>query len=252
MANRDGWSGAQPMRWVAILLFAALAPCAFTGHAKAQWGYGFDPGWMVWQPNYTPESVNYLNQRAAIAGQAAASSRPQNLTAPARPPRDVTFFERYDAETRRRMEEGIARRPTLTPGRLTPRPAPTPAPAPVATQTPARPTPVIPLNTFFNRYDQLVWPTDAPMEGDLATKRSTSDKASLVVLKELTSRGVATIGSATEARSKLLDYGRPALEAIRKVSTTPVSDAFHLFLLSLYESLGQAVDPPKTDAKPKS
>ncbi len=49
----------------------------------------------------------------------------------------------------------------------------------------------------------------------------------------------------TDARSKLVDYGRPALEYIRDNSTPRIADTFHLFLLSLYDSLGQAATVPR-------
>jgi hypothetical protein len=44
----------------------------------------------------------------------------------------------------------------------------------------------------------------------------------------------------------LLDYGKPALHLLRSKSTVRVADAFHLFLLSLYESLAQAATRQKT------
>ena len=49
----------------------------------------------------------------------------------------------------------------------------------------------------------------------------------------------------TEARSKLVEYGRPALQYIRENSTPRVADTFHLFLLSLYDSLAQAATIPR-------
>ena len=46
----------------------------------------------------------------------------------------------------------------------------------------------------------------------------------------------------TEARQKLLDYGRPALKYVRTHETPRVADSFHGFLLMLYDSLAQAVN----------
>ena len=54
----------------------------------------------------------------------------------------------------------------------------------------------------------------------------------------------------TDARAKLLDYGRPALQYIRDNATPRIADTFHLFLLSLYESLAQAATVPKPRATP--
>ena len=47
----------------------------------------------------------------------------------------------------------------------------------------------------------------------------------------------------TTTRQKLLDYGQPALHFMRTHTTPRVAETFHLFLLSLYESLAQAANP---------
>ena len=44
--------------------------------------------------------------------------------------------------------------------------------------------------------------------------------------------------------SELIDYGQPALQEIRTQATPAIADTFHRFLLSLYDSLAQAVGPP--------
>ena len=108
-----------------------------------------------------------------------------------------------------------------------------------------RPGPSSPITSFFNRDEVLVWPADSPISGDLGPKRATSDKASLAVLHEYNRQGLASIATATEARNKLLDYGRPALKFLRGHSTVRLADTFHLFLLSLYESLEQATTGPQ-------
>jgi len=54
----------------------------------------------------------------------------------------------------------------------------------------------------------------------------------------------ASLSTVTQARQKLLDYGRPALKEIRQSATPRIADTFHLFLLSLYESLAQAANAP--------
>jgi hypothetical protein len=52
----------------------------------------------------------------------------------------------------------------------------------------------------------------------------------------------------TDARQKLLDYGREALTYVRAHKTPRVADSFHGFLLSLYDSLEQAANPPPATA----
>jgi hypothetical protein len=44
------------------------------------------------------------------------------------------------------------------------------------------------------------------------------------------------------AREALIAYGQPALQYLRETSTARVADTFHLFLLSLYDSLAQAAE----------
>jgi len=72
----------------------------------------------------------------------------------------------------------------------------------------------------------------------------------LLALQEKQKSGVASMAAVTDARNKLLDYGRPALQIVRTQETPRVADSFHLFLLSLYESLAQAAMPsaPTTSA----
>jgi hypothetical protein len=64
------------------------------------------------------------------------------------------------------------------------------------------------------------------------------------VLKEVEGRGYAQVATAVEARNKLLDYGRPALQYARENSTPAIADTFHTFLLALYDSIGQTPDFP--------
>jgi hypothetical protein len=115
--------------------------------------------------------------------------------------------------------------------------------------TPA-PGPSLPLASFYNAEGRIVWPADAPAGGDLKDKRSVFDQASQGVLAELKKSNVASIATVTDARQKLLDYGRPGLQYLRTHETPRVADTFHLFLLSLYESLAQAVNPTTPAASP--
>ena len=82
------------------------------------------------------------------------------------------------------------------------------------------------------------------MAGELNEKRESFDAASQTVLAETKKNGAASIATVTNARQKLLDYGRPALQYVRAHETPRIADTFHLFLLSLYESLAQAVNAP--------
>jgi hypothetical protein len=107
----------------------------------------------------------------------------------------------------------------------------------------ARSKPAVPLASFFNPQDQLVWPADAPRAEDLDQKRATFDQAARAVLDEIRKNDVAAVATVTEARQKLLDYGRPALQSLRTHETARVADSFHVFLLELYGSLAQAAYP---------
>ena len=96
------------------------------------------------------------------------------------------------------------------------------------------------ITSFFNRDEVLVWPSDAPVDGELGPKRATSDEASRAVLREYNRQGLARLATAIDARERLLDYGRPALRSLRESSTSGIADTFHRFMLSLYDSLAQA------------
>jgi hypothetical protein len=228
------------VRRIAILT-VAVAAMFHTGRAEAQWGYG---GFWGLNPLDSSQVVQGINERAAIAGQAAYAARqniqPLNGGADSyrNPSRDADFVDRVGISTRRGLESRVANAP-----------APTPVPVAVPTPAPTPPRqPVISLSGFFNRDRVLVWPADAPMSGGLDIQRIASDKACLTVFDEQSTKGVASISSVTEARNLLLDYGRPALRLLRQSATPQIADTFHLFLLSLYESLAQAAmipPPPK-------
>ena len=212
------------------------------GEAKAQYGFGFGYGMGFGLGHQTPASVSFLNDHALARGAAAAASRPQNLRAPIPVSKDVDFFNRYDVETRIAMEEGVARRriahraPTTTTRNQTPT---------VASSTPSPPPrPLIPLASFFDSARRLVWPADAPTHDEFAAKKSASDAKTLELLEELERKGYARISTAADARTMLLNYGQPALQFLRDTTTPRLSDAFHIFLMSLYDSIGQASTDP--------
>jgi hypothetical protein len=107
------------------------------------------------------------------------------------------------------------------------------------------------LKDFFDASLRLVWPQESPVEGEFKEKRDISDQASLAVLKQTQAYGSAPITSATEARQKLVNYGKPALQHLRAVATPPIADSFHRFLLSLYDSLEASTWPPEAAPVPQ-
>ena len=89
----------------------------------------------------------------------------------------------------------------------------------------------------------------APTSGELGSKRETSDRATLDVLDEYDARGIARMATVTDARRKLLDYGRPALQYVTEHSTTAIADAFDDFLVSLYTQIGLAASVPRAPSR---
>jgi hypothetical protein len=102
---------------------------------------------------------------------------------------------------------------------------------------------IYPLASFFNAARTLVWPSEAPNTDDLKPKRDISDQACLVVLELVEKHRSAPITTVTSARERLLEYGKPALRFARSVSTPRIAEAFHMFMLSLYDSLAEAANP---------
>jgi hypothetical protein len=225
---------------LAAVLAGLVLACA-SGRAQAQWGWGW--GTFGFQPS---PATTFVNELALINAQNI--QQPSNLRAPQSTTRyrgrDPEFFKRYDIETRRELEDRVARRPS----RSQPRPSRSSSdvsPAPPAAR-PTQAVPSLPLGSFFSPRDELVWPADAPVGGDLGAKRATADRASLAVLREQRAQGRAQLTTVTTARDALLDYGRPALQFVRAHATAHITDSFHRFLLSLYETLAQAADPPRS------
>ena len=106
--------------------------------------------------------------------------------------------------------------------------------------------PAYPIGSFFNESRKLDWPNEAPAGEGLKSKREISDQACLVVLELVEKHRSAPITTVTEARQKLVDYGQPALQVIRSLSTPRLAENFHLFMLSLYDSLAAAANPPES------
>jgi hypothetical protein len=203
--------------------------------AQAQFGFGgfgggfggFGYGGFGFSQVPKPESYLYQNALVAAGRPVQAPSRDVyagNPNSYINHVRDNGFVDRYSADRREipQYRYTVAR----------PRAQAAPAPAPN-----------VPLFSFYDAKNKLEWPADAPTDGDLKQKRDISDRACGVVLAETKQNGVAALASVTEARQKLLDYGRPALVHARAHETPRVADTFHMFMLSLYESLAQAANP---------
>jgi hypothetical protein len=219
----------------------AIALGSESNRAEAQWGGGFGGfgygAWGGFSPVPKPES--FVNSLALVA-----AGRPS--TAPTMRPyandgnsyinhlRDNGFVDRYPADRRVAYSSYGAYPVART----------SPAPAPIQTaMNVTQPKPHLPLSSFYQADNTLAWPADAPVEGDLKEKRATFDQASQVVLAETKKSGVASLAAVTDARQKLVDYGKPALQYVRAHETPRLADTYHLFLLSLYESLAQAANP---------
>lgn len=232
---------------VAAALALGLALPA--GVARGQFGYGGYGGYGFGF-NYRPQETEFINQKSLLNASRATMGPVQNNAYANNPNAYVNhlhgdgYLDKYDVGTRRTIEASIGRYSDGPPPQLTSR-QPTPRPAaPAPTQAPG--APLIPLSSFFDRYQKLVWPDGAPTYGMLGGKRSVSDQATSVVLSDYNAKGLASMAEVTDARAKLIDYGRPALDYLRNNATPRIADGFHLFLLSLYESLAQAATVPKT------
>jgi hypothetical protein len=227
-----------------ILLIGAAC-----GRSEAQGYGGFGFGFQ----NNAYQDTQFLNSWSLQNAASAAANRPKPLTAPSFQSRDESFLDRYDLATRESMINRIARNPgremsTVNPtgARLPGSTASTPR-APRTPQPVAAPEPpsVVLLGNFFDRERRLVWPTVAPITGDMGKKQEIADQAVLAVLNEYDLQGLARLSNVTDARQKLLDYGRPALEYVRQQSTPAMADTFHVFLLSLYSNVGLAATVPR-------
>jgi hypothetical protein len=227
---------------VLLFLLGFVVMALHSEPAQAQYGMGgFGWGWGGLGFHQVPSATGFLNQyaltRAAAGMQMPRSFNPLsgNPNAYWNRARDNGFVSHYDVNARR---SPAYRRPPTT----------SPSDASRAESQPAAANPVPPLVSFFNAAQKLVWPDESPTAGDLKEKRDRSDLASLAVLEETRRQNAASLSSVTYARQKLLDYGRPALKEIRTQTTPVISDAFHHFMLSLYDSLAQAASPPAANS----
>jgi hypothetical protein len=215
---------------VGVTVFLAMAALFLGGttQARAQYGFGGGFGWgLGFGFRQVPPPIEYINQKSLVDAA-------RGYQGPTRTPyagssnayfnhvRDNGFVERYNVD---RREPSYYRY------------------VPTSARAAAPEKPLIPLASFYDPQGQIAWPADSPANGELKEKRATFDQASQIVLDESKKSGVASMAAVTDARQKLIDYGRPALQYVRGHETARLADTFHLFLLSLYESLAQAANP---------
>jgi hypothetical protein len=220
---------------------AVLALGSSPAHAQFDMGMGGFFGF-----HQVPSPTGLINQHSL-----AAASRPREGVASRTPYannpnafinklRDPGFSSHYDV--RRRRPPSYQARPTSASANTTQ--------VQTARAELLSGSPVLPLGNFFNASQKLIWPSDSPTAGELKEKRDVSDLATVAVLEETKRQITASISSAAFARQRLLDYGRPALQELRSSVTPAISDAFHMFLLSLYDSLAQSAAPPQREIPP--
>jgi hypothetical protein len=230
-----------------LVLFAAMIAMAI-GSREARAIYGMDMGMGFFGGfNPAPSPTQFINSHALIrAGQASTAPGPLRINnhpdSAANRARNSGFSSHYGLDSRRspafeadrRVERAREARNNPT------QPA---APSPPAAAVASRP--IFPIGSFFDSSRKLAWPSDSPVADELQGKRDDSDQACLVVADKVVKYGASPITLVTFARDKLLVYGQPALQAIRNTSTPRIAENFHNFLLSLYDSLAQAANPPE-------
>ncbi len=205
--------------------------------AKAQFGFGFGFGFP--RPYVSP-NIKFLNSRAnVLAGKNQQSMNTTSMRIPDRfgyRQQNIEMQERYNVSSGRSLSTSSRRSGQVVAQR-------TPATNQGAPTTPAPVTaPSLPITTFVDEMNMVVWPSDAPTGNGLDSLRVQADASIREVVVEYRGRAVASTATVTTARTDLIDYGRPALKLLRDTSTPRIADSFHLFLLSLYESLAQATN----------
>jgi hypothetical protein len=241
MISNTGGRKAFLALFVAVITFGFGTP----PRAEAQWGGGFGGyGWGWGGFSQVPKPESFINSKALI--DAGRDTHIPSRDVYANNPnsyinhiRDNGFVERYDVARREPSHYRYAQPPAQS----------SPGVTPTAMTVPQQ-MPSLPLASFYDAKGQIVWPGDSPIAGDLKEKRSVFDQASQLALAETKKSGVASIAAVTDARQKLLDYGRPALHYVRTQESPRVADGFHLFLLSLYESLAQSINPMAAAGQP--
>jgi hypothetical protein len=207
------------------------------------YGMGLGFGMGLGGFRYAPSPTDYLNQRASLnaarrPAPATQGSMAGNPNAYYNKVRDDSFESRSDSQVHRSQAQ--RRQPSSLSGGQDHR-----QPAADRTMAASKSRQVRPLTDFVDSSGKLVWPGEAPAEVGLTEKREIFERARLAVLEEAREHGSASIETVTAARQKLLDYGRPALQQLRSSSTPRAADKFHIFLLSVYDSLGRSSAQPE-------
>jgi hypothetical protein len=99
------------------------------------------------------------------------------------------------------------------------------------------PQSALPRSELLAADGKVIWPANAPKEGELGKARSAAEAAIAVALKEYKANGKATVQSVVEAKELLYDYGRPVLEKAAARSRTNAQK-----LLRFFASLEQTID----------
>ncbi len=231
-------TAAKQLRFYSLIFIVATAAIEI-GKCEA-WAIGF--GFELFRQ--VPSPQQFINDHALVragAGQKLPSRNvyANNSNSYINRIRDNGLTSHYGIESRGSPGYNIARRRTPSV-----RQANNTTPPAVAVAAPeADPRPVYPMSSFFNAARVLVWPAESPVTDELKPKREISDQSCLVVLELVEKHRSAPITTVTEARQRLLEYGQPALRLVRSVSTPRVAEGFHMFLLSLYDSLAATVNP---------
>jgi hypothetical protein len=228
----------KQLRFYAFIFVVATTSLEIGKSQASAIGFGFELFRTV------PSPQQFINDHALVRAAAGSKLPSRNVYANNSNSyinriRDNGFNPHYGTESRRSPGYDVARRrpPSVRQANNN-----TPAPPDVATPN-VDSRPVYPMSTFFNAARVLVWPAESPVTDELKPKRDISDQSCLVVLELVEKHRSAPITTVTEARQKLLEYGQPALRLIRSVSTPRLAEGFHLFLLSLYDSLAAAANP---------
>jgi hypothetical protein len=218
--------------------------------------YGMDMGFFGGF-NPVPSPTQFINSHALIrAGQGSSAPGPLRINnhpdSAANRARNSGFSPHYGLDSRRSPAFEVDRRLARPFDQATNKRAqqalePVPAPAPTS-ELAAVARQVFPIGSFFDASRRLVWPSESPIGDNLQAKRDISDEACLVVSDKVERYRSAPITLVTVAREKLLAYGQPALQAARSTTTPRIAEGFHNFLLSLYDSLAQAANPPTDTA----
>ena len=107
------------------------------------------------------------------------------------------------------------------------------------------PRPVYPIGSFFNAARLLVWPAEAPATDELKPKRDISDQACLVVLETGRETPVSPDHDGDRCPAETARLWSTRAASCPSVSTPRIAESFHMFLLSLYDSLAAAANPPE-------